>query len=483
MISYNPNINELVNGLTVKYSSPVETVHNGTIDLYQAVKKLAPNRIWFEDTFKKLRSATHNPDSETVIEVWLLLFKDLHRTASTHFYQVINAFYSIVPHIDSISNMSVLQAIQTTTYLKTLYPCIPENTELSPEFVHGSIISAIYFGLFYNVLSLPLEQFFMDYEGGWDYSDLQTIIRVHGSDYESPGFLLEMLCECGDEELNLLHHLNNGHSLRDWKGNTYSISQKEAHLILNNNLYIECRGYRELWTYDITVTSNRPQLLLKNLILARLTVKSNIEPGSTILTDFLRSNRLWEENVDEFFNQIDYWASALRIAANLREEDYNFDVGHFSDFILDKTRNSISDYNLRQRTTKSIRRDIEIWGEELYLNDVGSSSDWVGLGFNDWYDEINGEEYRIVEIRNSACLHREGRIMSHCVYSLLHSCESGHSSIFSVQKKNNDSWKSHITLRVTKNRLFEAKLSRNRIPSQEDMVVVRIWGDEHGIGL
>ena len=110
---------------------------------------------------------------------------------------------------------------------------------------------------------------------------------------------------------------------------------------------------------------------------------------------------------------------------------------------------------MKGRSVDKLLREVATWHSEMAHRDSVTWVEWPGSRIDGYSikerDTATGLDltWRIVELRNSHDLTREGSLMHHCIYSYRDRCESGDFSVFSVQVEvPAGGWQHILTLAV-----------------------------------
>ena len=91
-------------------------------------------------------------------------------------------------------------------------------------------------------------------------------------------------------------------------------------------------------------------------------------------------------------------------------------------------------------------------------------------------------QYKVSELINRDQLKHEGRVMGHCVGTYVDRCKHSHLSIWSLRGLENGSWKSLVTIALSRsNYITEARARFNALPKKEHKLLVQKWAKLNGI--
>jgi len=151
-------------------------------------------------------------------------------------------------------------------------------------------------------------------------------------------------------------------------------------------------------------------------------------------------------------------------------------VGPLCDYIQHEHRNNPA-WSLSGRTVASLERGMFAWHGELARLQKLSEREFKPSGFEEGRFEIphkgRVELWTVQEVLTSQELGDEGRALRHCVYSYRRSVSKGRCSIWSM--KLHDTRKLTIEVHNAAARIVQARGSKNRVPTREEMGVMRLW--------
>jgi hypothetical protein len=95
----------------------------------------------------------------------------------------------------------------------------------------------------------------------------------------------------------------------------------------------------------------------------------------------------------------------------------------------------------------------------------------------------NGIEYAVKQLLRATELVREGEAMNHCIASYARDCRYGHAFIFSLCQTNGLEQSPLLTLEVRGRSLVQARGFANRLPTELEFDVIRLWAGYAGVHL
>ena len=131
---------------------------------------------------------------------------------------------------------------------------------------------------------------------------------------------------------------------------------------------------------------------------------------------------------------------------------------------------------LRRMTARSLNQRMEDWHHELARRKVGLSKDpFPDRGVPTYCTEVNGREYRIVQVQNAKELFVEGKQMHHCVATYVEDCISGEAAIFSLRRCEAQCDVRLVTIQVSDSAVVQAKGPCNREPNEIETLIIKDW--------
>jgi hypothetical protein len=131
---------------------------------------------------------------------------------------------------------------------------------------------------------------------------------------------------------------------------------------------------------------------------------------------------------------------------------------------------------LRGMTTRSLDRRVEEWHEELSARMTNvSKRPFPDRRIPPYHTEVNGREYRIVQVQNAKELFVEGQQLHHCVVSYARECSDGHAAIFSLRRSEQGREQRLVTIQVSRGAVMQAKGPCNREPNELETQILNEW--------
>jgi hypothetical protein len=183
-----------------------------------------------------------------------------------------------------------------------------------------------------------------------------------------------------------------------------------------------------------------------------------------------------------------FWMTVIQWFARHSMLDPN-QVGPLFDYISHLRRED-NDFSITGRSPLALLRGMERWHNELahVRKLTGKPFEPSGFEAGVWENkrrEKSGNfvvtRWTMTELLGSKALAKEGRAMSHCVYSYGRSIESGSTSIWSLQR--NDERMVTVEVRNRHQSVVQVRGKANRRPTASEINYVRRWADENGLVL
>ena len=146
-------------------------------------------------------------------------------------------------------------------------------------------------------------------------------------------------------------------------------------------------------------------------------------------------------------------------------------------------------FSMQRRHPQSLLRQMYDWHKQLSSDNTLLEANWRRSGFPD-FDLVEGQgnAKKLWTIRELLChqaLIIEGRKLNHCVASYRHSCQSGGSSIWTMEVQTYQGKKKRLTIEVqnSRGRIVQARGRANRRPQPREIAILRQWTAEAGLTL
>jgi hypothetical protein len=191
-------------------------------------------------------------------------------------------------------------------------------------------------------------------------------------------------------------------------------------------------------------------------------------------------------------------ADVIRFYARYHEQMSRVTFGEITDFLAWKLQND-TEFTLKGRTVASVVRLANEWHALIQKARLGHHVEWAGMEIPDWEFVAKDRIWRMIELRTNKDLMAEGHKQKHCVYSYVHWCSSGRSSIFSLRSyrkiasgytpEGDIVWDhsmeldQRVTIEVNRQQsaVVQVRGLLNRMPTDEERGVIRHWSGEKGL--
>ena len=287
--------------------------------------------------------------------------------------------------------------------------------------------------------------------------DKQIIDFIHYGycKYKPPVFMFSLFKEedtkrlYGDYNLykNWFFAIARGESFYKKASNIFSKREAHIFLSLNNNNTIE-----------------------ENVWLAKCMAYELSKPLSNVIIKKLISSYYFKHNK--------FWDSFLHFVKKFEKDATAPMVEDIIDFLINTLRGNPT-FSLKNRTLNSVVALSNVWHRQQQIlkhhkeNYALASSTIPNFK---WEDESNNIVWEINQIKTINALYKEGAKMHHCVGSYGYKCVKGESFIFSATKDDGiNSKESVLTIEVVNNRIVQARGKYNRVPTNQEMKVLKRW--------
>lgn len=202
--------------------------------------------------------------------------------------------------------------------------------------------------------------------------------------------------------------------------------------------------------------------------------------------------RMWES----FVIDNDFWLNVIRSFSRtpcLSEPE----IGLLLDYILYKKYEQQTPFSMKRRSVSSLLRQARAWEQHAGRgngNETLETCQWKPSEIGGFlYREVDTSgsrhvSWRIRELLSPSALMTESEILSHCVgdRGYAQRCSKGEIAIFTMEVKEDtkSKWKKLITIEVAlgdKPRILQCGGLRNRIPTEEERLLIAMWAEEEGL--
>jgi hypothetical protein len=226
--------------------------------------------------------------------------------------------------------------------------------------------------------------------------------------------------------------------------------------------------------------NNVPKIEFKNDVIKRSIIASKLIKKSKnpiLLERFLSCNDSFENQIDIFYSDIEFWCDAYNILVKINWEIIPLTLKEFLDYFQYMRYNSIKEFSLKNKNLLSLINEINNWHEDsIFLNYQHKKKlTWKGLNAKEYEILYNNEVYTFNEITNGEELYQESKKMKHCVFVYINSCIKNFCSIWSMKKETNNHLVNHVTIEIQNNCIVQIAGKRNCMPSESDKKIIYEW--------
>ncbi len=351
------------------------------------------------------------------------------------------------------------------------------------------LIMAVFYGKYASLQVKSIKSVFKPYPWLLKEGDVITAFRELFSSHPENVSAASYLLELKYSDWDFLAFCCQGNNPRKYADLPLKISKREAQVLMRHNplekisrrvdtellqgMLLEIRSSRV-----VPEPLNEP--VLRSLVLAKFLARA--EDKLEFFQAFFDQHKTFYDYLDRFcFVEMPYWLRAYEIMSKgWKDGDQLSGIRHLLDYLSHNIRNGVE--SLKGRTLNSLRREMDQWHQQQYELKVQADlkRSWKPIQKKTWQKEIDGVEYQIQELSSGKELYEEGKVLRHCVFSYLSSCEQGYCRIFSLRFKDAEmvEFERLATLELVKGKLSQVSGMRNRDMKTELRGVLEEWGDE-----
>jgi len=138
---------------------------------------------------------------------------------------------------------------------------------------------------------------------------------------------------------------------------------------------------------------------------------------------------------------------------------------------------------MKGRTVDTLLNQVNEWHRQLGRDTRGGDFQWTRSNIGEFRlrqgrkDKENVRIWKIRELLSSEELKDEGRRMNHCVRSYGKSCQSGRSSIWTLEVEEKDNVRKVLTIHVllAEKLIQQVRGKRNRCPTMSEKNIISRW--------
>lgn len=310
--------------------------------------------------------------------------------------------------------------------------------------------------------------------------------------YKVPDYIIKV-CQASNSLTifnDLLYSLENGESLwKNIKNNKFKVyysnvkkyanfplyTKKECHLFLNVPVDI-INQYAPTQTNVVEVDGLLPTLLYIALVYSLVIANG----GSLDLIEHLINYRFRKDIFVEEIAHIKYkiikWL--CKIEKEIKIPADWFLINPAIDYLLDCFKHD-KNYSLKDRTLKSVQKQMEIWHKNLKLEQYSRyPQTWNSTTYiNNFEIDFEGKTYTISEILSAEELYQEGKELNHCVLSYIENIHNEKCTIWSLKENG----KRSVTIELNVKFLKQCRGYKNRYVTNFESSIIKKWTDKENI--
>ena len=282
--------------------------------------------------------------------------------------------------------------------------------------------------------------------------NLYTLIQNLFRDYMFSGVFLRAFtsCQISSIEMTWFDDELTGKNIVYSEELPFSITKKAAH-------HFRCLPC----TLELSVT--------RALIYSTICTSGTAEQFALVVARSIRS-----------LDQAKYWVDTMIML--YKNGLSSIEVREVMDYLHEKVILEGEEINLKNKSVRNLMLDIEHWHEQLRLTRmikrVGSKK-LVESEIGNYFTDFEGQLYIIKQIKRTNELFNEGEFLHHCVYTYRKYCMDGTTFIFSLRKiDENANEFPLITIEVVSHKVLQARGSYNRLPTEIEKDIIRLWAQE-----
>ena len=296
-------------------------------------------------------------------------------------------------------------------------------------------------------------------KAGGSFQRVESLFQWLFVKYETPHYLLDNLNNLSLKEIEAFMFVLQGNNLRNFPDIPLQLSRKETWVIQN-------RFPRNVRFDD--------EVLLKGIVCSKLLLGA--ERGERILVEFMNNCKPFQFNLQGFIDDLSFWKKAFAMCCKIDWDEVAPNMGDFLDYLEYRRYVHEDEFLLKGRSAKSLVDGMDDWHEAQAYKELKKLRhlSWVGHGQQAWTFEHDGNEYCFTELRSGQELFKESQNLKHCAYSYISYCANGHTSIWSLNRKEDSFFKPYITVEVRESRVVQARGLRNRELETDEEVLVQL---------
>jgi hypothetical protein len=396
---------------------------------------------------------------EAIKNKWLEFFEE-----NNHGYVI---FYDFtIKALDTIFELNDLIKTQTDVEMQLSFEFYKKFLSIKKNLSFNSLVTAqkflvlsLIYSKYYSFFQISIIPFFQKKDNLIFEKDLDDLFCKLLVRYETPLLLVRNFHNLDSDEIDILVAALIGKNDRNHEIFSMKPSKIEFfHIMTLGEVYFPFKN----------------NILIRIFIMVKLGMLCRDFDFACIFT---RTSKEFEHNPIRYLKQFDFWSRALVLtfgARNIR----HFNLTDMIDYLEHMKFSSNDTYSLKGRTSESLQRAAQIWHGRVFYEDhnVLRKLKWAGLPKElDLFFTFKLGEYKCVQLKSGEELYKEGEAMQHCVITYALSTQQSHCSIWSLQVKQNSSFKRILTLEVREKVIVQARKKNNKTPNKSEMAVLKDW--------
>jgi hypothetical protein len=189
------------------------------------------------------------------------------------------------------------------------------------------------------------------------------------------------------------------------------------------------------------------------------------------------------------FDDDEFWTAAIRLFINHSNPAlWRVHIGPVCDYL--QQAKLAPGFSLQGRTLSSLLRQMGLWHRSLAGNSA-EPMEWSPAPIRPFV-HVEGSEaagtrriWTITELLSTDALLHDGRTQQHCVATYAQACAQGETSIWSLELEDAIGKRKVLTIEVNRTTriIRQAKGKQNRLPTEQQLELLRRWSQEASLVL
>lgn len=442
----------------------MQVTHTKETQIEQQTIEFISNPRLFDYELNALKLRCHFLIYERLSK-WQKFFNDTYMSAPCIYSQLNFALIQLASNSYIFQNQTAYEfglskaffrrLISSGVFLK-LY-----NIECAKFLLNISLIFSLYPGMVIR----PFQKAFEVLKDGITEDKLILMFQKLFVKYESPHLLIRHLNLLSFNEVKALVHILSGQNLRSFQNLPYPVSKKESFLF--HNKLPESLNFKN-------------NILKRALIYSKLLMVKHAQPER--LVTFLNSSKVFENAVDDYYKEIDFWKQAFSLVSQIGLQTIYISLQDYVDYFEYQKYTLNPNYSLKGRTVTSIVRAIGGIHETIKLaqNKRLKCLSWPRVTEVDIAIKAMNTEYLFKELTSGEQLFEESSKLKHCVFTYTEYCVSGSRSIWSMTKKTDQGYIPCLTIEVRNKEIIQIAGRNNRSMNEDEEIIIDQWSAQIG---